>query len=109
MIDFSIVSIWTAGAIIVVGAIQWAKGIVKQIIKRDVPTWIWSIIMPICAVGASIASGHGGKWIWNGLGIWAASQLGYEVIVKSVASFLFHAQSNQNAMQEKEGASDYAR
>lgn len=96
MIDFSIVGVWTAGAIIVVGVIQWLKGFVQQIVRSGVPTWVWSVIMPLCAIGTSRAFDlFGGqaaalKWVWNALGIWAASQLGYEVIVKSVANILFN-------------------
>ena len=51
MIDFSIVGVWAAGAIIVVGVIQWLKGYVQQIVRSGVPTWIWSVIMPLCAIG----------------------------------------------------------
>ena len=91
MFDFAIMGIWCAGAVIVVGVMQWVKGITAQTIRRVVPSWVWSLILPVCALGASAAFSFkqsGGSWIWNALGIWAVSQLGYEVIVKSVVENL---------------------
>ena len=87
MIDFSIVGVWASGAIIVVGVIQWLKGFVQQIVRSGVPTWVWSVIMPLCAIGTSRAFDlFGGqaaalKWVWNALGIWAASQLGIIIAI----------------------------
>lgn len=108
MIDFSIVGVWAAGAIIVVGVIQWLKGFVQQIVKKSVTTWVWSVIMPLCAIGTSRAFDlFGGqaealKWVWNALGIWAASQLGYEVIVKSVANILFSGRGKNTGVSGDE-------
>ena len=87
MFDFAIMGIWCAGAVIVVGVMQWVKGFAAQTIRRVIPSWVWSLILPFCALGASAAFSfkqNGGSWIWNALGIWAVSQLGYEVIVKTV-------------------------
>ena len=91
MFDFAIMGIWCAGAVIVVGVMQWVKGFAAQTIQRVIPSWVWSLILPFCALGASAAFSfkqNGGSWIWNALGIWAVSQLGYEVIVKSVVENL---------------------
>jgi len=91
MFDFAIMGIWCAGAVIVVGVMQWGKGFAAQTIQRVIPSWVWSLILPFCALGASAAFSFkqsGGSWIWNALGIWAVSQLGYEVIVKTVVENL---------------------
>lgn len=91
MFDFAIMGIWCAGAVIVVGVMQWVKGFTAQTIQRVIPSWVWSLILPLCAIGASAAfafNQNGGSLIWNALGIWAVSQLGYEVIVKSVVENL---------------------
>jgi|GEM_PF-2030427 len=91
MFDFAIMGIWCAGAVIVVGVMQWGKGFAAQTIQRVIPSWVWSLILPFCAIGASAAfafNQNGGSLIWNALGIWAVSQLGYEVIVKSVVENL---------------------
>ena len=91
MFDFAIMGIWCAGAIIVVGVMQWVKGITAQTVRRVMPSWVWSLILPVCALGASAAFSFGrsgGSLLWNALGIWAVSQLGYEVIVKSVVENL---------------------
>ena len=91
MFDFAIMGIWCAGGVIVVGVMQWVKGFVAQTIQRVIPSWVWSLILPFCALGASAAFSFGrsgGSWLWNALGIWAVSQLGYEVIVKTVVENL---------------------
>ena len=91
MFDFAIMGIWCAGAVIVVGVMQWVKGFTAQTIQRVIPSWVWLLILPLCAIGASAAFSfkqNGGSLIWNALGIWAVSQLGYEVIVKSVVENL---------------------
>ncbi len=73
------IGIWASGAVIVVGVMQWAKGI----LPKTLPTWVYSLMLPIAAIGSGIAAG-GDNNIFNGLGIWAVAQLGYEIIIQKV-------------------------
>ena len=80
MIDFTQISVWLAGALIVAGLVQYVKGIVPR-----APSWVWLVVAPVAAFGAALALG-GTAWLWNALGIWACGQLFYETIIKFVAS-----------------------
>lgn len=73
---------WALGAVIVVGLIQWFKGMLPK-----APTWVWIIASPLAAVIGSAAYGTD-KIAWNALGILAVSQMGYELILQTVKSKL---------------------
>lgn len=78
------VAFLVGAAVIVIGMIQWAKGIANK-----VPSKAWAIIMPILSVVVAICVGGGINQIAvNGLGIWAICQLGYEIIVQAVTKRL---------------------
>jgi hypothetical protein len=83
MVDIIDFATWAAGAVIVVGVMQWAKNLLKKI-----PTWIWSVVLPIVSLGASAAAAYKesdySSIFWNAAGIWAISQVGYELIVQSI-------------------------
>jgi hypothetical protein len=76
--DFVMIAEWAAGALIVSGIIQWAKGIAPK-----APKWVWMACAPLAALGASLAS-KSDLWAWSWLGIWATSQLFYETIIQAV-------------------------
>lgn len=70
--------IWLAGAVAVVGGVQWAKGLAPK-----APSWVWLLAMPVLSVAAALAAGGDRPW-FNALGIAAIAQLGYELIVQAV-------------------------
>ncbi len=74
---------WATGAVIVVGIIQWIKGLAPQAKPST-----WSIILPVISFLAAVAFGFKSNTLsgvlWDTAGIWAISQLGYEIIVQSV-------------------------
>ena len=76
-------ALWTAGAVIVVGIMQWAKNILPK-----VPPKAWAFILPVVSFGAAVAGAVKGNdfsgILWNGAGIWAVAQVGYELIVQSI-------------------------
>lgn len=83
MITIADFGIWAAGAVIVVGVVQWAKGLFPK-----VPSKLWSIVLPVVSAGAGFAysfkTGVIADGVWTSLGIWAIAQLGYELIVQTV-------------------------
>lgn len=85
MVDIIDIGTWSAGAVIVVGAIQWAKGALSKI---ALPSWVWAIALPLVSIGAAGASAaKTGDWHrlpWDAAGMWAIAQLGYELIVQTV-------------------------
>jgi hypothetical protein len=85
---------WVAAlaiAVIVVGLIQWVKGIVKA----KVPTWFWALVSIVaCIVLGFLVGGTqdpeislGAMILLAGLAA-AFSQLGYEVIVQGVPALV---------------------
>ncbi len=88
--DIDIVT-WTAGAVIVVGVIQWAKGAIPM-----APAWTWTILLPLVSLGAATASAVQAEKMtglfWDAAGIWAISQLGYEIIIQTIKKKLGGAQ-----------------
>jgi hypothetical protein len=82
--DIKDLGAWIAGAIIVVGIIQWVKNFIDNF-KIILPSWAFSLMVPIFSVGVGFASAYAfGKelWIWNFLGTWAVAQICYESIVR---------------------------
>lgn len=73
------IGIWAAGGVIVVGIMQWLKGLMPQ----KVSTLVYVIMLPIFSMMTGIAAG-GSLWLFNGLGIWAVSQIGYEAIIQGI-------------------------
>lgn len=84
--DFELVAIWVAGGVVVSGIIQWVKSLAKTIFTKEIPSWVWVVILPITSFVASFSLG--GEVLWNALGIWAISQIGYETIIQSVKNKL---------------------
>jgi hypothetical protein len=68
--------IWASGAVIVVGLMQWAKGL----LPKSIPSWAYALALPIAAIGVALLP----QSIFNGLGIMALAQIGYETIVQRV-------------------------
>ena len=83
MFDFIDLPTWIAGAVIVVGVMQWCKNLLSKI-----PSKAWAFVLPIISVGTAFASAIKDEdysiIVWNALGIWAISQLGYELIVQKI-------------------------
>jgi hypothetical protein len=75
--DFNF-GMWALGAVIVVGLIQWVKGMFPK-----APSWVWTAALPIVSFIAALAYGPD-KIIWNVFGTWSVAQIGYEVILQSV-------------------------
>lgn len=80
--NFDSFASWLAGAVAIVGIIQWAKGACEKIIPDKLPSWVWSLVLPAVAVGVSFTMT--GEYFWNLCGTWAIAQLGYEVIIQAV-------------------------
>ncbi len=66
---------WIPGAIVVIGLIQWIKGIAS-----GAPTWVWAAIAPIIAIVYSYSP----PAIRDAAGFLAVSQLGYETIIQMI-------------------------
>ena len=76
--------LWGAGAVVVVGLVQWAKNLWPA-----APRWAWMSMLPLFAfVAAFAASGFKLDSVWDALGIWAIAQLGYELIIQVVKNKL---------------------
>jgi len=69
---------WLAGAVAVVGGIEYLKGFAPMW-----PAWVWRLLMPVASIGAAIAAG-GPRPGFDALGITALAQLGYTLIVRKV-------------------------
>jgi hypothetical protein len=69
---------WLAGAVAVVGVLQWIKGLAPK-----APSWAWSVAMVALSIAAAFAAGGPRPW-FDALGIAAISQLGYELIIQVV-------------------------
>ena len=80
ILDFAL---WSAGAVIVVGVLQWLKGMFTKVNKV-----VWSLLLPVVAFGVAISIAVKEKdysaIIWNASGIWAIAQIGYELIIQTI-------------------------
>lgn len=76
--EFIDIAMWGAGAVIVVGLLEYVKGLLPK-----VPTWVWAIAAPIAALVTAFA-GESSKPFWDALGILSLSQMGYALIVQSI-------------------------
>lgn len=87
LIDISIsVGAWIKGAIVLIGMIQYLKGAFPK-----APAWVWTIAVPLLAAGYAFAP----PVVQDAAGVLAASQLGYEGIVKRFKGGGQSAQANQ--------------
>ena len=68
-------TVWVAGALIVGGVLQGLKGTFPT-----APSWIWKILAPGLSVAAAFAA-PGGLAVWHAFGIYAVSQLFYDLII----------------------------
>lgn len=68
----------------VVGVIEWIKNLFKSF-KVDVPSWIWSAILPFVCVGVAIGA-DGGLYqvITNAIMLLAICQIGYDYILGTI-------------------------
>ncbi len=64
---------WLQGAVVVVGLVQWLKGLFAK-----APSWVWAITAPAIAIGYAFAP----EAIRNAAGFLAVSQLSYETIMQ---------------------------
>jgi len=69
---------WTAGAIIVIGMIEFIKRIYPKL-----PSWVWLVATPL-ASGLTAFAGKSDKPIWDALGILSISTLCYQLVIKSL-------------------------
>ena len=72
-----------AATFIVVGLIQWAKGVFPK-----APSKVWTWAFPPSCFLIFAAINFLPAWVMGGLLVWAAGQLGYENIVQVVKSKL---------------------
>lgn len=71
-------------AIVVVGVLQWGKGMVKT-----APGWLWALLAPVaCAVVAIAGGGSVNQIATNGLATLAISQLGYEALLQGAQKII---------------------
>jgi len=82
--DFIDFAVWFAGAVIAVGLIEWAKNLFPK-----APPWVWMVVLPVGAFVAAFSivlkdEASTVSIVWNALGIWSLSQLGYALIVQLV-------------------------
>lgn len=77
------IGIWIAGAVIAVGILQWAKGVLPS-----APSRFWTVVLPAVSFAASFAAaaktGDYSGAAWNALGVWAVAQIGYELIIQTI-------------------------
>lgn len=73
--------LWFGGAFIVTGLMQWLKGVMP--IKSKAKRYIFSFVGAILAFVAAYFGG-GFPMAYNALGIWASSQLGWDMIVQVI-------------------------
>ncbi len=85
-LDLIMAGTWIAGAVIVSGIIQWAKSLAKTVFTKEIPSWVWVVILPVISFGSAVSVG--GQVLWNTLGIWAIAQVGYETIIQSIKTKL---------------------
>ena len=78
-IDFNL---WIMGAVAIVGIMEWAKGFVKTTFKKDLPAWVCSIALPVVCL--AVAFCKGGEILFNFVGMWSISQLGYSLIIQTI-------------------------
>ena len=76
---------WLAGAVAVVGVLQYLKGLAKE-----APSWVWSAVMPALAIATAWAAGGERPW-FDALGIASIAQLGYDLIVQRIRKDLVGA------------------
>jgi hypothetical protein len=74
--DFSDFGSWLAGAVAVVGLIQWIKGLVP----KTTPTWVYAVLAPVLALGWALAP----EPVQQASGVLGVSQIGYETIIQTV-------------------------
>lgn len=72
-----------AATFIVVGLIQWAKGVFPK-----APSKVWTWAFPPACFAFYAAVHFLPMWVTGGLLVWAAGQLGYENIVQVVKAKL---------------------
>jgi len=82
--DFAALQLWVGGGVVVVGMIQFAKGLFPKPAQDQIPSWVWAII----AAGSAIAYAYVPEGIRNALGVLAVSQIGYETILQTVKNKL---------------------
>lgn len=73
------------GAIIASAGIDWIKDLLKKV---TVPTWVWSVLLPILSFGvASFYAYKAGSWdniVIYTAAIWTVGQFGYQTISQTV-------------------------
>lgn len=80
--DFTDVAKWFAGAVIVVGLMEWSKVLFKKALNVELPGWLLLLLLPIISMAVGFAAGDQG--LWTALGIWAFAQVGYAGILKKM-------------------------
>lgn len=74
---------WTTGAVIVVGLMQWLKTFAPNVNKKQ-----WGKLLPVMALLSAYlkvqVTGQYQSLGWDWAGIWAVSQLGYDLIVQAI-------------------------
>jgi hypothetical protein len=76
--EFIDIAMWGAGAVIVVGLLEFCKGAFPK-----APSWVWTLAV-LLASGLTALAGNSQKPVWDGLGILALSQMCYQLIVQSI-------------------------
>lgn len=93
-------NVWLSGAVIIVGTIEWIKGMLKACFKIVVPAWVPSILLPPVCLAVSAAKG-GLLW-YNALGMLAASEAGYALIWQNLKSLFKYGRPAQKTANESD-------
>jgi hypothetical protein len=76
--EFIDIAMWGAGAVIVVGLLEFLKGAFPK-----APSWVWTVAV-VLASGLTSLSGNSQKPVWDALGILSLSQICYQLIIQSI-------------------------
>lgn len=82
--DFAALQLWIGGGVVVVGMIQFVKGLFPKTLQDQIPSWAWALV----AACSAIAYAYVPDGIRNALGVLAVSQIGYETILQTVKNKL---------------------
>ena len=80
-------TLWTFGAVSVVGILEWAKGLYDSVKAKTWKSVVFSGALPAVSIGVAALKG-GADVAWNCAGIWSITQLGYALIVQTVTKRL---------------------
>lgn len=73
---------WLPGGIVVVGLLQWIKGMAPK--NAKINRGVWAAFAALFSIGWAFSP----PWLRQGLGVLAVSQIGYETIIQTIRTKL---------------------